>query len=356
MANAADDYFSGRGAQVNPTSRFLKQEYAAEHIEGLDEPMLEDRLTKYILDHPKSILNKVPATDIPYSYSMNPYAGCEHGCIYCYARDTHEYLGHSSGLDFERIIYYRPNAPSLLDYKLSSKSWMPTPVMLSGNTDCYQPIEQEHKITRRILEVFLKHKHPVGIITKNKLVLRDKDILQELAQQNLVQVMITITTLNEALRRKLEPRTVTGKKRIETIAKLHEAGIPVGVMVAPVIPGLNSDEIPKIIQGAADAGANTVGMTVLRLSGSIGTLFGDWLEKNYPDRKEKVLNQVKECHGGDPADLKIGTRMTGQGQIAGAIQQMFSLAKKTHMGDKPKFEFNLDAYKRTISDQLSLFE
>lgn len=350
------EYIAGRGAQINPGNRFLKNEYVPEHIEGLDEPHLEDSRTRYIIDHPKAIINRVPAEDIPFDYSMNPYAGCEHGCVYCYARDTHQYLGHSPGLDFERIIYVRPNAASLLEKKLSSKNWKPSPIMLSGNTDCYQPAEKRYRITRRVLKTLLRHKHPVGIISKNQLVLRDIDLLRQLAEQSLVHVMITITTLNEGLRLQLEPRTVTGKNRLKTIRMLHKAGIPVGVMVAPVIPGLTMDELPSIIEQAAECGASTAGYTILRLNGSINQIFTNWIEKNHPDRAAKVLRHVRDCHGGEVSDSRIGKRMRGEGQMAIAIHQMFEMAKRKHMGHLPKFEFNLDGYQREVTNQLGLFD
>ena len=219
---------------------------------------------------------------------MNPYQGCEHGCIYCYARNTHEYWGYSAGLDFERKIIAKPNAPQLMEKQFMNKNWVVSPIMFSGNTDCYQPIERKMKITRQMLEVLLNFRHPAGMITKNDLIIRDIDILQELAKLNLIHVMVSITSLNNDLRLKMEPRTVTAKNRLKVIETLNKAGIPVGVMTAPIIPGLNSDEIPDLIKAAADHGADSAGYTIVRLNGSIAEIFKDWIYKNFPDRAEKV--------------------------------------------------------------------
>lgn len=347
---------TGRGAQVNPNNRFLKQTFVQEYIEGLDEEFLKESRTKYIVDHPKTILNKVPAEDIPADYSMNPYQGCEHGCIYCYARDTHQYWGHSSGLDFEKIIYVRPSAPELLEKKFRNPRWKPMPIMVSGNTDCYQPVERKLEITRGLLQVFRKYSNPVGIITKNSLIERDIDILADLAEKNLVQVMMSITTLDEDLRRNMEPRTASAKKKLRTIERLTEAGVPVGVMMAPIIPGLNSHEIPKLVKAVAEAGARTAAYTIVRLNGSIGDIFDDWLDRHYPDRKDKIIRQIKECHGGQLQDMRLGKRMKGEGNIAGAIKQLFESAKKKHLVNRRKFEFNLDAFSNEHNSQLSLFD
>ena len=245
MKNILTDYFKGRGAQFNPHNKFIKNSYVQEFPEVIDEPILQKENTEIIYSYPKTIINKLENTDIGMAYSVNPYQGCEHGCVYCYARNTHEYWGYSAGLDFERKIIVKKNAAELLEKEFSHKNWKPQPIMLSGNTDCYQPIEKELEITRSILKVCLKYKHPISIITKNTLILRDIDVLTELAEMNLVHVMISITGTDEKMRLLLEPRTSTYKNRIEVISKLTKHGIPCGVMIAPIIPGINHHEIPK---------------------------------------------------------------------------------------------------------------
>lgn len=358
MGNAEQKYFKGRGAQLNTHNRFVSKQYVNEFNELIDEELISDEKTVYINEHPKNIINRVKSPDIPLEYSMNPYQGCEHGCIYCYARNSHEYWGYSAGLDFERKIIVKPFAPTLLEKKLSSKNWKPAPIMLSGNTDCYQPIEKKQMLTRKILEVLLKYNHPVGIITKNKLILRDTDILQELAKLNLVRVYISVTTLNEELRLKMEPRTVTGHNRIAVIEQLTKNNIPTGVMCAPIIPALNSFEIPEIIKNASQAGALAAGFTMVRLTGSIKDIFSDWLQKNYPDRYNKVIHQIQEVHGGKFTHVEFGKRMSGTGNTAQMIKNLFRAAVKKYMGNKKMPEYNLQAYydyKAPQVNQLKMF-
>lgn len=356
MEENSTNYFKGRGAQVNTNNRFDKFKLVTEHIEGLGEPLMSNQKTEFIYTHPKTIINKIDSPDIGMAYSLNPYQGCEHGCIYCYARNTHEYWGFSAGMEFEQKIIIKQNVKETLERQFSNKNWKAMPIMLAGNTDCYQPIERKLKITRGILETCLKYKHPVGVITKNTLVTRDIDIMQELAKQNLVHVMISITGLDEGTRLLLEPRTATYKGRLAAIRKLSEAGIPVGVMVAPIIPGLNNHEIPNVIEQAALNGASNAGYTIVRLNGAIGEIFRDWLFKAYPDRANKIWNQICECHGGDVKDSRFGTRMHGEGKIAQSIQQLFILSKRKHMGHLPKFNFNCDDFDYRAGDsQLSLF-
>lgn len=350
------NYFKGRGAQLNTSNKFLKGQYVSEHLEMLDEPLLSDEKTQLYFEYPKKIINTVKSPDIPLEYSMNPYQGCEHGCIYCYARNTHEYWGYSAGLDFERKIIAKPNAAQLMEKQLMSKNWKVAPIMLSGNTDCYQPTERKLKITRQMLEVLLKFRHPVGIISKNNLILRDIDILQQLAELKLVHVMISITTLDEDLRLKMEPRTVTAKNRLKVIEQLNKAGIPTGVMTAPIIPGLNSTEIPQLIEAAANHGALVAGYTMVRLNGSIKDIFTDWIQKNFPDRADKVLHQIAEVHGGAVNDSRYGKRMIGEGQTATAIKQLFKMAVKKHLSGRERFEFDLTAFRRPgETKQLDLF-
>lgn len=346
-----DKYFSGRGAQVNPHNRFIKNSYVQEFSEMIDEEMLQEEQTQYIEVFPKTIVNKVKSPDIQGMYSMNPYQGCEHGCLYCYARTTHEYWGYSSGLDFERKILVKKNAPELLEKAFQKKNWEASPIMLSGNTDCYQPIERKLGITRKILEVCLKYKHPVSLITKNALILRDLDIIFELAKLNLVHVMVTITSLNEELRQKMEPRTVTYKNRLKVVKHLTDAGVAVGIMNAPIIPGLNSHEIPEVIKAAAENGATAAGYTIVRLNGAIADVFKDWLHKNFPDRADKVWNHIKSCHGGQVNDSRFGKRTSGEGKIAESIRSLFKMAMKKYMhGKDNKFEFDIESFDKNRKD------
>lgn len=350
-------YLKGRGAQINSKNRFLKQSFTRENVEILDEPVPSDPKTELFFETPKKIVNTVKSPDIFSKYSMNPYQGCEHGCIYCYARNAHEYWGFSAGLDFERKIVVKKNAAELLEKQLMNKNWEVASIMLSGNTDCYQPVERKLKITRSMLEVLLKFRHPVGMITKNSLVLRDIDLLSELAKLKLVHVMVSITSLREELRLAMEPRTTTARQRLKVIEELNKAGIPAGVMTAPIIPGLNSSEIPAIIKAAADAGAVNAGYTIVRLNGAIAEIFKDWIHKNFPDAADKVLNQVAEVHKGQLNDSRYGKRMRGEGKIAEAIQQLFSSSVKKHLAGRSSYELDLTAFTRPGKNgQMRLFD
>ncbi|QKJ32556.1 PA0069 family radical SAM protein [Mucilaginibacter mali] len=320
------EFFKGRGAQVNTHNKFLQRKYVQDHIEGIDEPLLENSATQIYEETPKKIVSESNSPDLGNMHSINPYQGCEHGCIYCYARNSHEYYGFSAGLDFERKIIVKRNAPELLEEYFNKKNYKPVTILLSGNTDCYQPIERKLEITRRMLELFLRYRNPVAFITKNNLILRDIDILAELASMNLVSVNVSLNSLNEQLRQKLEPRTVTASGRLNVIQKLSERGIPVRVMAAPIIPGLNSNEVPAIIKAAADRGARGAGFTIVRLNGSIAEIFTDWIHKAFPDRAEKVLNMIRACHDGSLNDSEYGRRMSGEGQVARSIHQLFRMA------------------------------
>lgn len=277
--------------------------------------------------------------------------------MYCYARNSHTYWGFSAGLDFEQQIMAKPTAPQLLKDFLSRKNYKPEAISISGNTDCYQPIERKMKITRQLLEVFLEFKHPVGIITKNSLILRDLDILIPLAKLGLVTVMISITTMDEILRRKMEPRTSTAANRINTIKALSEHGIPVGVMMAPIIPGLTSHEIPAILTKAANAGALEASYTILRLNGQVAELFEDWLETEYPNHKNKVLKQIKDTHGGEIHDSRFGTRMRGEGAISDSINQIFKQQKKILFSGRkfPELNHSIFAQPQDRNGQGKLF-
>ncbi|MCV9387554.1 PA0069 family radical SAM protein [Reichenbachiella ulvae] len=352
------DQNNGRGAQSNPHNQFLKGEVEMdqefyEHLHLNGETL--KKKTAFQKIYPKTIVNKVTSPDLPFEYSMNPYQGCEHGCIYCYARNSHEYWGYSAGRDFESKILVKHQAAALLRKKLDSKSWKGQPIMLSGNTDCYQPIERKLEITRSLLQICLEYRNPVGIITKNAMVLRDLDILEQLAELNLVRVAISITSLNEKLRERLEPRTSTSGLRFNAVRRLSESGIPVMVMMAPVIPSINNQEIMKIAEKAAENGAGALSHTVVRLNGVIGQLFEQWLETHYPDRKEKVLNQIMELHGGQLNDSRFKTRMRGEGEHANQISKMFKLAIKKYKLDGKMEPLNRSLFRRASENQLNLF-
>jgi DNA repair photolyase len=321
----SDTYVKGRGAQLNPHNHFQKNDYVQEHAEGIDDWEVEQRKTSFIMGTAKSIVNKVDSPDVGMAYSLNPYQGCEHGCTYCYARNAHEYWGYSAGLDFERKIIVKQDAPALFKKFLEKKGWDASVISLSGNTDCYQPAERKFKLTRQLLEIALAYKQPIGLITKNALILRDKDILQDMASQNLCRVYVSINSLNEELRMKMEPRTTTAKQRLKIVEELSMAGIPMGVMVAPLVPGLSDHEVPKILKTIAEHGAKRAGYTVVRLNGAIGPIFEDWLRKNYPDRADKVWHMIQSCHGGQVNDSRFGDRMRGDGNIAKMIKDTFTL-------------------------------
>jgi DNA repair photolyase len=347
------EYQKGRGAQIKPENKFRKQQLSEFHVEGIDDFEQGRTTTQFYKDTAKKIVNLVRSRDIPTPYSMNPYQGCEHGCAYCYARVTHEYYGFDAGLDFESRIVLKENAPALLEKELSNQQWVPGPIMLSGNTDCYQPVERQLGITRKLLEVLLNFRHPVSVITKNNLILRDIDLLKDLAADNLVHVMISITTLDEKLRSILEPRTSTSQLRLKAIEKLTQAGIPTGVMNAPVIPGINHHEIPSVLKAAAEHGAKTAGMTIVRLNGSIKEIFSDWLKRNYPDRHEKVMTQIADLHGGKVEDHVPGRRMEGTGNFARTIQDLFDLARRKYFAGRSFPPYDLTRFRK--SGNLSLF-
>lgn len=347
-------YIKGRGAQINTPDPYSK--WVRDEEDGL--PDLENKdlgKTKYIEVYPKTIVNKVPSPDVGMEYSLNPYQGCEHGCIYCYARNTHPYWGYSAGLDFERIILIKKNAPELLIQFLKRKSWEGNPIMLSGNTDCFQPVEKKLGITRKLLEIFLDFKNPVGLITKNSLIRRDLDILTELSKMQLVRVVISLSTMNEKLRQKLEPRTASVKQRLETIRVLSENKIPTMVMIAPIIPGLNGHEIFDVVRAAAECGAKKAGYIVVRLNGDLQSLFIDWMEKNFPERKNKVLNQVAELHGGKLNDHRFSIRMKGEGKFAEMVAAQFHLAIRKYLTPADWPELNSDLFIKSKIKQLRLF-
>lgn len=355
----SDSFIKGRGAQQNTNNKFSAYSYETrdDFLEfcRLEGETADANKTQYIPIFPKTIVNKVTSPDVGMSYSMNMYQGCEHGCIYCYARNSHEYWGYSAGLDFERKILVKHDASKLLEAKLKSKNWKACTIVLSGNTDCYQPAEQEFQLTRKCLEVFLKYRHPVGIITKNALILRDLDILKELNVHGLIGVNISVTSLSEETRRILEPRTTTIKKRLEAIRVLSEAGIPVNAMLAPIIPGINSHEIMNLAKAVSQHGAVSMAFTMVRLNGAIGEIFTHWIKKTLPNKAEKVLHQIQECHGGTLNDSRFNVRSKGEGKIATQIQDMVRLAKRTYFNNKQFPKLNTELYETYKDGQMKLF-
>ncbi|MEQ8238397.1 MAG: PA0069 family radical SAM protein [Cyclobacteriaceae bacterium] len=325
----------GKGAQINPENPFLKNAISNQHDEGIDVyTHLEKPKTEIFFETPKQVISKNSSPDLKHEYSVNPYQGCEHGCSYCYARNSHTYWGWSAGLDFESKIIVKKEVAQNLANEFQKRTYRVKPIMLSGNTDCYQPIEREFKLTRAILQVALNYRHPISLITKNALVLRDLDLIAQLAKLNLIHVHFSITSLDEKIRSKLEPRTSTAKKKLNAIEILTAHQVPVGIMIAPVIPGLTDSEIPNIMKAASRAGAIKAGYSVLRLNGQVQDVFEDWLEKAFPDSAEKVKNQVRALHGGKPNDSNWGRRMTGEGAEAEMIQQLFELGQKTYFENK----------------------
>lgn len=313
----------GRGAAGNTEQRFsaLQMEYEPGEEPGKIE-------TKFYHDHSSSVISRHKSPDLPFEASLNPYRGCEHGCAYCYARPTHEYLGYSAGVDFETRILVKKEAPALLRAEFSKPKYVPVPLAFSGVTDCYQPAEKRLRITRGCLEVLAECRHPVSMITKNFLVTRDLDCLGELARYGAAKVLLSITSLDADLARKLEPRASSPRQRLEAVRLLAAAGIPVGINIAPIIPGLNDSEIPAIMQAARDAGARSAGYTVVRLPYSVKEVFSLWLDEHYPGMKEKILNRIEETQGPTLSHGDFGKRFSGVGVWAEQIKQIFSVSKK----------------------------
>jgi DNA repair photolyase len=345
----------GRGAQTNPPNRFEEL-----HIEPLEYEETADgeesRIpTVFYDDNSRSILAENESPDIPFSYSLNPYRGCEHGCVYCYARPSHEYLGFSSGLDFETRIMVKRSAPSLLRKTLGSKSWTPQVVALSGNTDCYQPVERKLKITRACLEVISEYGNPVSIITKNFLVTRDIDILAPMAERRLTAVLLSITTLDPELANTMEPRTSLPDRRLKAISILAGNGIPVGVMVAPVVPGLTDSEIPDILSAAKTAGASFAGYMLLRLPYQVKDLFVEWIGRKYPQRAAKVINRIRDTRDGELSCSVFGKRMRGTGQIAQNIEQLFYTSCRKMGFAQSRIQLDTTQFRRSGAAQTDLF-
>jgi DNA repair photolyase len=342
-----------RGAPENPPNRFEKIHLEPDAEWNPEEDGLPR--TQFFVDHSKTIIAHNDSPDIGFTSSLNPYRGCEHGCIYCYARPTHEYLGFSAGLDFETKIMVKLNAPELLRDELSSPKWKPEVIVMSGVTDCYQPVEGKLKLTRRCLETLLEFRNPVAIITKNSLVARDVDVLSELAKHHCAGVCLSITTLDNDLKKVMEPRTSPPQARLNAIRKLAEASIPVSVNVAPIIPGLNDHEMPAILKAAHDAGATGAGFTVVRLPYANAPLFEKWLEAHFPDRKDRVLNRIKAMRGGKLYNSQWGTRMRGDGIFAEQIETMFDVARRKAGFKVRNYELSTASFRRPDGPQLSLF-
>jgi DNA repair photolyase len=332
----------GRSASWNPANRFEKLHIDLGDVdlvqidptEGDEHPRRE---TQFFRDGTKTIIARNQSPDVGFETSINPYRGCEHGCIYCFARPTHEYLGLSAGLDFESKIMVKPDAPKLLEAELSSPKWEPQALVMSGVTDPYQPVERKLRITRGCLEVLAKFRNPVAIITKNRLVTRDIDLLGELARHNASAVNVSVTSLDPNIQRVLEPRTSSPKARLEAVAMLRAAGISVGVMVAPVIPGLTDHEVPRIVAACAKAGAQFAGYTIVRLPWAIAPLFEHWLDEHFPEKKEKVLQRIRHIRAGKLNDPRWGTRTRGEGVFAEQIRSMFEVAcRRAGMNERPK--------------------
>ncbi|MGH7885783.1 MAG: PA0069 family radical SAM protein [Thermodesulfobacteriota bacterium] len=342
----------GRGAGENPANRFEKIDFipSDEEFENPDRPK-----TFFYKDKTKKIITFNNSPDIPFEASINPYRGCEHGCIYCYARPNHEYLGLSAGLDFETKIFVKQSAPILLRKELSSKKWIPKPIAISGVTDCYQPAEKHFQITRDCLKVLAEFRNPVGIVTKNYLITRDIDILKQLSEFKGVHVAISITTLDSQLAGKMEPRASQPLLRLKTIEKLSENKIPVMVLIAPVIPGLTDHEIPKIIEQSVNAGASGAGYVMLRLPYGVKDLFSDWFDNHYPDRKNKVLHRIESVREGKLNSPEFFNRMKGEGIFAEQVKKMFEVGCRKAGISGNHFNFDCSKFRKPIENQMEMF-
>lgn len=350
------------GSQLDPPNRFetVHHEPEYEHLEWDKEHLrsLSDRKIEYLPDSSKSIISENNSPDVPFRYSLNPYRGCAHGCSYCYARPTHEYLGFNAGLDFETKIVVKHDAPHLFREFLARDSWEPEPIVFSGVTDCYQPAERQFQLTRQCLEVALACRQPVNIITKNALVVRDLAMLKELATDNLIHVFLSITTLDSQLARDMEPRTSIPPARLRAVRMLADAGVPVGVMVAPIVPGLNDSEVPAVLAAAKDAGALTAGYVLLRVPLTVEPVFKQWLEETQTLKKERVLGRIRETRDGRLNSSRWGERMVGSGEIADSIKNMFRLFRQKYGLDRRLTPLDCGRFRPPLpqSGQLRLFD
>jgi DNA repair photolyase len=349
----------GRGTPQNPKNRF---ESCAFEVDDLVEPDPDEEAargagpqTTYLKDTARSIIAHNDSPDVGFEYSINPYRGCSHGCIYCYARPTHEYLGFSAGLDFETKVLVKEDAPELLRQELSRPRYQPKVLAISGVTDCYQPVERKLRLTRRCVELLAECRNPFTLITKNHLITRDLDVLAEAAKWTGVVAMLSVTSLDPDLTRVMEPRTSVPRRRLDAIAALAEAGVPVGVMVAPVVPGLTDHEVPQILKACADAGAKFCGYVPLRLPFAVKDLFEDWLGRHFPDRKDKVLNRIRELRGGKLNDSNFGSRMRGEGVWAEQLKAVFELAKRKAGLTHPYPDLRTDLFRSPAGPQMTLW-
>lgn len=347
----------GRGTGLAVPNRFERLHLAPDPDADLGPDCGEapHPRTQFYDDTSESILNPIDSPDLPMSMGLNPYRGCEHGCAYCYARPTHDYLGWDSGLAFETKIMVKRRAPELLRAALSAKKWRPQPVAMSGVTDCYQPAERRFRLTRACLEVFAEFRNPVSIITKNALVTRDLDVLSDLARHHCASVYVSVTTLDAALAGKLEPRAARPEHRLRTIRQLADAGIPVGVMVAPVIPGLTDAELPAILSAAAEAGARSAGYVLLRLPHSVKDIFGQWLDDHAPSKKARVLDRLRDLRGGKLNDPSWGARLQGEGVFADQLRDLFQITARRAGLNRDRIELSTEHFRRPGGVQLDLF-
>ncbi len=346
----------GRGALSSIEGRF-EANVLVEDPEFIQEEALPKIETELFEDKARSIITRNKSPDIGFEQSINAYRGCEHGCIYCYARPAHAYLNLSPGLDFETKLFFKPDAAKLLKAELAKPAYKPSPIALGSNTDPYQPIERHLKITRALLEVFDQTNHPFTIVTKSTLIERDFELLASLAERRLVSVMVSVTTLDNDLKRILEPRTPSGMRRVRVIKRLSDAGIDTGVLVAPVIPRVNDQEMEAIMEACKEAGAVRAGYVLVRLPNEVRPLFEEWLQAHLPDRAEHVMALIRQCHGGEAYDPRFGKRMRGEGPVAELIQRRFEIARQ-RLGFLPE-RADLDATKfrkSALSGQMDLFE
>jgi DNA repair photolyase len=346
----------GRGARSNASGRYEKEKRDAFDDGWGDDPP-ETVRTEVRIETARTIISRNQSPDISFDQSINPYRGCEHGCIYCYARPNHAYAGLSPGLDFETKLFAKTNAPELLEAELSKRNYKPSVIMMGGVTDIYQPIEREYQITRRLIEVCARWRHPIALITKSQLVLRDIDILAPMAAHNLAKVAISLTTLDRRLARVMEPRAAAPHRRLETIRTLTQAGIPVTVMTAPIVPAINDSEIESLLDAAAKAGAHAAGYVVLRLPLEIKDLFREWLATHFPDRADRVISLVRQMRGGMDYDAAWGVRQKGTGPYAQLIGQRFHAACKRFGLNRLRFDLDHAQFRRPpeAGDQQDLF-
>jgi DNA repair photolyase len=351
----------GRGSHIKPANRFISVQAVDdfEQLEFDEEFQKQLRLlpTEYLPDESKSIVSENDSPDVGFRYSLNPYRGCLHGCSYCYARPSHEYLGHNAGVDFESKIYVKHRAAELFREFLNRDGWQPELIAFSGVTDCYQPCERQYRLTQQCLQVALEARQPVTIITKNALVGRDLDLLAELSAFRLVRVNLSVTTLDADLARAMEPRTSSPAARLRTIRVLRDAGVPVSVMIAPIVPGLTDSEIPSILKAVADAGAQSAGMVLLRLPYSVKPVFLEWLERTHPLARDRIVARIRACRGGELYRAEFGQRMSGSGEIAAQISQTFQIFRKKYGLDRQPPELDASQFRPpTIKGgQLRLF-